>query len=89
MNPIQKEPAVTIGVAVGAMMGLLLAYDVVDTEKAAAWSAFLLVALPIIQGVFTRFHVFSPNTIREAGLDPAAVKERAEDPSIPRCEKGE
>jgi Mg/Co/Ni transporter MgtE len=88
MNPMQKEPAVTIGAGVAAVMGLLVYYGVLDLEGAGLWTTFLVVvAVPLAQALLTRMGVFSPNTIREAGLDPAAVKERAADPTVPRCDR--
>jgi hypothetical protein len=88
MNPLQKEPALTSGVGVAAIMALLVYYGVLDLEGAGLWTTVLtVVGVPLVQAIFTRFHVFSENTIREAGLDPAAVVRRADDPSVPRCDK--
>ena len=88
MSPLQKEPAVTIGAAVAAVMALLVYYGVLDIEGAGVWSTVLLVVVvPLAQALLTRMGVFSPNTIREAGFDPQSVKERAADPQIPRCDR--
>jgi uncharacterized membrane protein YhiD involved in acid resistance len=90
MNPLKTEPSLTFGASVAAVMGLLVYYRVLTIEGAGVWTTFLLaVGAPLAQAVITRSQVFSSNTIREAGFDPQAVKDRAADASIPRCERGE
>jgi hypothetical protein len=90
MKPLQTEPAITIGASVAALMGLLVYLKVIDLEGANVWGTFItLVAFPIVQAVLTRLHVFSPNTLREAGLNPKAVAEAAADPDVLRNKHGE
>lgn len=83
MNAMQKEPALVAG-AVAALLGLLLVYGVVTTEQAAAWQGLAVVLIPIAQALWTRSRVFSPNTIREAGLNPEKVEADAADPDVHR-----
>lgn len=87
-SPLQTEPAVTVATGVSALMALLVYYGVLDVQGAGVWTTFgIVVIIPFLQALITRMHVFSENTIRDAGLDPAAVEERASDPQIPRCNK--
>lgn len=83
MSLIRKEPAMVAGF-VTAVVGLLVVYGILDERQAAAWTAVLVVVggSPIVQGLVTRFLVFSPNTLEEAGFDPKEVQERADDPQV-------
>jgi hypothetical protein len=81
MNILKKEPALAAGV--GAVLAVGLVYRWVTPEQAVAWEALaMLVVVPVLQAVLTRSAVFSPNTIRQAGLNPEEVQRRAEDPAV-------
>lgn len=89
MKSLQREPAAAAGI-VAALLSVALVYGIVTTEQATAWSGLAAVLVPLIplaQARWTRRRVFSPDTIREAGYDPAAVQRRADDPRIPRCDR--
>jgi len=83
--PLRREPAVRHGLIVGVVAALLtvLGIELSDTDLAALDSLILaaVVALPvvqaIVQAVWTRSRVMPTRTIREAGLVPYAINERA------------
>lgn len=84
---VRREPALILGV-VSSALALLVMYGVLDEKQAAGWGAFitaLVTALiPLVQAVVTRQFVMPVDTIKEAGLDPAVVLDRARDPETPR-----
>jgi hypothetical protein len=85
----KTEPTMTAGV-VAAVVGLLVAYGIVNELQGAAWAAFgMAVVVPLAQAWWTRRHVIPVDTIRNAGLNPERVKDRAENPGIPRNTEGE
>lgn len=84
MNTTQREPVLFAGF-VAAALTLLVLYGVLDAQKAAGWQALAVAAIPLVQFAaswWARGRVFSPNTIRQAGLDPEAVQADADDPDV-------
>lgn len=76
-----REPALFIGLIVAALNFLLRALDVesVDDEMVQAVASFLLI---LGGAILTRAKVMPVKTIKEAGLSPRAVEERAHDPEV-------
>lgn len=82
MSIVKKEPALLAGA--GAVIAVLVAYNLVTPEQAEAWNKVaVLLLVPIAQALLTRSAVFSRNTIEQAGLSPDEVQRRAEDPMTP------
>lgn len=87
MTP-QKEPALYAGFA--AVVGLLIVYGILTTAQADAWLTVIsALVVPMLQAWWTRRKVMPVDTIRDAGLNPERVKERAEDWTVPRNTEGE
>jgi hypothetical protein len=84
----QREPALFAGV-VGAAVALAMAYGIVNEVQGAAWAAFLIALIPLATAWWTRHRVMPVDTIRDAGFNPERVKDRAEDPAVPRNTEGE
>jgi hypothetical protein len=89
MSVMQKEPAMiagTVGAVVNAALALAVLKGWLDAAEAGLWGTLLIALaaalLPALQGWWTRSRVFSPNTIREAGLSPAQVAEDAANPDV-------
>lgn len=78
---MNKEPALLVGIFT-AVLSLLVVFGVLDEKQSAAVLAVIVAAAPILQGIVTRQFVFSPHTIKEAGLNPEDVVERAQDPAV-------
>jgi hypothetical protein len=53
----------------------------VDPETVNTVAQFIVA---IVGALLIRARVFSRNTIREAGLSPKAVQERADNPAVPK-----
>jgi hypothetical protein len=79
-----KEPAAFAGVLSAASV-LIVSYGLMTQEEVGMWAGLVLALIPLIQGFWTRDKVVPVDTIKEAGLTPEVIKERAEDPSIPRA----
>jgi len=94
MALIKSEPVASTGASAGAF-AIVVAYLVglaFPTMPIAVQGAVTaLVVGPVIATfvAVARRHSFAENTLREAGLDPAAVSRNADDPSIKRCTVGE
>lgn len=89
MSAIQKEPAMIaggIGAVVNAALALAVGRGWLAADEAGDWGtlvvALLALLLPVLQGMWTRSRVFSPHTIREAGLSPAQVLRDADNPAV-------
>lgn len=76
-----REPALKAGAFATAVVALLLAYRLVTAQQALAWTTLLTMLLtaivPIIQALYTRWHVMPVSTIKAAGLDPVEVNRAA------------
>ena len=83
---IRSEPSLLIGLLT-AVVALLVVYRVLDEQQAQAWQTLLFALLPLLQALVTRQLVFAPRTIEKAGINPAEVERRAEDPDIPPYRK--
>lgn len=62
---MKHEPAAIIGLLT-AVLALLVAYGLLDLERAGAWEALLIVAVPLAQGLVTRFFVWCPRSVERA-----------------------
>jgi hypothetical protein len=89
MRLMQKEPAMLAGGAgaiINAALALAVARGWLAAEEAGLWGALAVALaaalLPLLQGKFTRERVYSPHTIRQAGLSPAQVQRDADDPAV-------
>lgn len=74
---VQNEPAAALGV-VGAIIALLVAYGLMDANKAPMWSALAVAVVPLVQAWVTRHLVMPVSKIRDAGLSPQQITNRAE-----------
>lgn len=79
---MKREPALLVGLIVAVLHLALRSLDIerVDEETLQAVASFLLV---LGGALLTRAKVMPVATLQDAGLSPAAVKERAEDPAVP------
>jgi len=78
MNPkISYEPNLLTGTAVGAVLALLVGYDVLDMEKAGLWGAVLAFVVPIVQGSISRLFTTSTAKLRDANIHPDTVNAAA------------
>lgn len=62
---MKHEPAALIGL-ITAALALLVVYGVLDLQKAGAWEAVLIAAVPLAQGLVTRFFVWCPRSVEKA-----------------------
>lgn len=74
---IANEPAAAFGI-VGAVIALLVSYGVLDASRASLWSAFLVAIVPLAQGWITRRYVMPVEKIKDAGISPESITQRAE-----------
>jgi hypothetical protein len=91
---LKTEPVAAASGAAGALpivVGYLVAQAFPALPAAVVGAVTLLVVAPIVAGVawVARSRAFSENTIREAGLDPAVVEQKAQNPAVKRCTVGE
>lgn len=84
---ITKEP-LAISTYLGTIIGFMVAKYLpdIDPETRAAVVGFALAAVTGI-AAFLRSKAFSENTIREAGMDPEEVQEKADNPEVLRKRK--
>ena len=85
----RTEPAMMAGTAAAALIALLVVYGVVTEVQGAAWGGLALALIPLVQAWWTRQRVMPTDTIREAGVDPARLKDRASNPGVSRNTEGE
>ena len=80
---MNREPALFIGLLVAALNFLIRALEIdgIDDQTVQAVTSFLVI---LGGALLTRAKVMPVATIKEAGLSPEAVKERAEDPAVTR-----
>jgi hypothetical protein len=78
---MSREPALFIGLLVAALNFLIRALEIdgIDDQTVQAVASFLVI---LGGALLTRAKVMPVATIKEAGLSPEAVKERAEDPAV-------
>jgi hypothetical protein len=81
---IRSEPVITT--ATVAVLLDAIVTQVLPKLEAPVHVALVSVLVAVVAVVARRFS-FSENTIREAGLDPAAVERRAADPTQRRCDR--
>jgi hypothetical protein len=82
MNRLAKEPALAAGAVAAAVLGVLVVYGVLAVEQARAWEALLVVAIPLLQGWWTRAKSLPVATLHEAGISVETVQDRAADPNV-------
>jgi hypothetical protein len=83
---MKKEPVAILTVIAAIIVGFLGRYNITWIDSATV-EAGLQVITVVVTGWIARSKVFPENTIREAGLDPELIQERADDPMIPKLEK--
>lgn len=66
---MKREPSAIIGL-ITAILSLLVLRGILGLEEAGAWSAIAMAAVPLLQGLVTRFFVWSPRSV-EAVRDQA------------------
>ena len=78
---MSREPALFIGLIVAALNFLIRALEIdgIDDQTVQAVASFLVI---LGGALLTRAKVMPVATIKEAGLSPEAVKERAENPAV-------
>lgn len=78
MKTLRYEPNLTAGGAMGAIMALLVYYDVLDLEAASLWTVALVAIAPVVQGWIARFFTTPTAKLQDAGIPPEHVDARAE-----------
>jgi len=75
-----REPAVIIAV-IAAILQAAWLFWTGDVDASATWA---LPVATVLGGLLTRRKVIPVETVKDAGLSPTAVKDRAEDPAVPK-----
>lgn len=84
---MNKEPAMIVMLLVWAINRLVTGLNIegsIDPQIIEGVATFIVA---VGGAILIRMRVFTSNTIREAGLDPKLVTERAEDPSVPKFQE--
>lgn len=74
MDLFKKEPAVILGLVVGAMSAITTAAAQATTTGDIDWWCFTALVIPALTGLATRFAVFSPATVEKVVTE---VQEKA------------
>ena len=77
-----REPAVIIAV-IAALLQAAWLFWTGDVEASATWA---VPVATVLGGFLTRRKVIPTETVKDAGLSPAAVKDAAADPLQPKYE---
>ena len=79
---MKREPAILVGIGVALLAALVRWLDLpaLDTDTA---EAVVNTVLTLAGALLVRAKVMPTATIKDAGMDPALVKERAENPAVP------
>lgn len=75
-----REPAIIIAALAAIIQGVLI---FVTSDPSYDASEILTPLLTMLVGLWVRQKVVPVKTIKEAGLHPSEVKERAADPNVP------
>lgn len=84
---MNKEPAMIVMLLVWAINRLVTGLNIegsIDPQIIEGVATFIVA---VGGAILIRMKVFSSNTIREAGLDPKVVADRAADPMIPKYQE--
>lgn len=77
---MRKEPAIIVAALAAIIQGVLI---YVTSDPTYDASEILTPVLTLIVGALVRQKVMPVATVKEAGLHPSDIKERAADPRIP------
>lgn len=78
-----REPVLIASALIAIVQGVWMIAANDATISLIGWEAWLVPVLTMIGGWIGRRKVMPVETIKEAGLSPRAVKERAKDDAIP------
>lgn len=79
---LRKEPAVIVAVLAAIAQAAVMFF----TDNVEADTDWLMPILTLLAGLITRQNVFSENTVREAGMTPQELTDKAEDPRVQKAE---